>query len=73
MELVVNGHNVLLVVLITFVCSVILVPATMKVAIHVRAMDYPDGIRKFQKKPMPRLGGIAIFLSFMVGYMLLLN
>ncbi len=70
MELVVNGHNVLLVVLITFVCSVILVPATMKVAIHVRAMDYPDGIRKFQKKPMPRLGGIAIFLSFIVGYML---
>ena len=26
--------------------------------------------RKVHKKPMPRLGGLAIFLSFMFGYML---
>ena len=70
MELVVNGHNVFLIILVTFICSLVLVPVMIKVAIHVRAMDYPDGIRKFQAKPMPRLGGIAIFLSFMVGYML---
>lgn len=70
MEFIVNGHNIFLIVLISFVCSVLLVPITMKVAIHVNAMDYPDGKRKLQKKPMPRLGGLAIFLSFMVGYML---
>ena len=70
MELMVNGHNVFLIIMITFLCSVILVPVMMRVAVHVNAMDYPDGVRKMQKKPMPRLGGVAIFLSFMVGYML---
>ena len=70
MELMVNGHNVFLIIIITFLCSVILVPVMMRVAVHVNAMDYPDGVRKMQKKPMPRLGGVAIFLSFMVGYML---
>ena len=54
MELVVNGHNVFLIILVTFICSLVLVPVMIKVAIHVRAMDYPDGIRKFQAKPMPR-------------------
>lgn len=70
LNLTVNGHNIFLIIFITFLVSVLLVPITMKAALHVNAMDYPDGKRKMQKKAIPRLGGVAIFIAFMVGYML---
>ena len=46
----------------------ILVPIVKKVAHHIGAIDYPNE-RKVHKKPIPRLGGLAIFLSFLIGYM----
>lgn len=72
MKLNISGHNIFLIIIITFIVSTILVPIMKKVAIHVNAMDYPNA-RKVHKKPMPRLGGVAIFLSFLVGYMLFDN
>ena len=65
----VNGNNIFLIILATFFASLILVPIVKKVANHVNAMDLPNE-RKVHKKPMPRLGGLAIFLSFLLGYML---
>ncbi len=70
MKYVVNNHNIFIIVLVTFLATVILMPIIKKVAIHVNAIDYPNSPRKIHKKPMPRLGGVAIFLSFMLGYML---
>ena len=69
MNLEVNGHNVFLIVLVTFITSAILVPFAKKCAIHVNALDIPNE-RKIHKKPMPRMGGIAIFGAFLLGYML---
>lgn len=69
MSLVVNGHNVVLMGLVSFLVSLFLVPICKKVAIHVNAMDIPNE-RKVHKKPMPRLGGLAIYLSFLICYML---
>ena len=69
MNLIVNGHNILLILLVTFLTSLILVPLIKKIAIHVNAIDMPSE-RKVHTKPMPRLGGLAIFFSFMLGYML---
>ena len=69
MNYTVNGHNVLLIVFVTFITSLLLVPIVKKIAIHVNAMDMPNE-RKVHKVPMPRMGGLAIFLSFMLGYML---
>ena len=68
MNILVNGVNMYSIILITLVSSLILVPIIKKIAIHVNALDIPDS-RKIHKKPMPRLGGLAIFLSFLVGYM----
>ena len=65
----VNGNNIFLIVLTTFIASLILVPIAKKLAIHIGAMDMPNE-RKVHKKPMPRLGGLAIFLSFLLGYIL---
>ena len=69
MDLVVNGHNVFLIVFVTFLASIILVPISKKIAIHIGAIDKPNA-RKVHTKPTPRLGGLAIFLSFLFGYML---
>lgn len=65
----INGHNIFVIIFITFLVSAILVPIMKKVAVHVNAMDMPNK-RKVHKVPMPRLGGVAIFLAFLVGYML---
>lgn len=68
MSYIVNGHNVFLILLTTLISSLILVPIVKKVAHHIGAIDYPNE-RKVHKKPIPRLGGLAIFLSFLIGYM----
>ncbi len=68
----VNGYNIFVIVLVTFVSSIILVPIMRKVAIHVNAMDEPNA-RRLNKIAMPTLGGLAIFFSFMLGYMLYAN
>lgn len=69
MNLEVNGHNVFVIVLVTFLASAILVPLVKKAAEHVGAMDIPNA-RKAHNKPMPRMGGLAIFGAFILGYML---
>lgn len=69
MNLVVNNHNIFLIVFVTFVTSLLLVPITKKIAKHIGAMDIPNE-RKIHKVPMPRLGGLAIYISFLLGYIL---
>lgn len=68
MKLIVNEHNVFIIVLVTFLTSLLLVPIIKKIALHVGAMDEPNA-RKIHKVPMPRLGGLAIYLAFLLGYM----
>ena len=65
----VNGHNVFVILIVTFLTSFILTPIIKKIAVHINAVDEPNE-RKVHKKPTPRLGGLAIFLAFMLGYML---
>ena len=65
----VNGINIFIIIFTTFIISALLVPIVKKAAIHVGAMDVPNE-RKVHSKPMPRMGGLAIFFSFLCGYML---
>lgn len=69
MNWIVNGHNVFEIVLVTFLVSTFLVPITKKIAHHVGAMDIPNE-RKIHKVPIPRLGGLAIYGAFLLGYIL---
>nr|WP_245523124.1 hypothetical protein [Thermosediminibacter oceani] len=39
-------------------------PKVMKLAWKVGAVDVPKDARRIHKKPMPRLGGLAIFIAF---------
>lgn len=69
MNLEINGVNILNIFFVTFICSLFLVILVKKIAIHINAMDIPNE-RKVHKTPMPRIGGLAIFLAFLLGYML---
>lgn len=60
-------------ILITFIVSVCIMPIMKKIAHHIGAIDIPrkdEGNRHIHKKPIPKLGGVGIFLAFLVGYML---
>lgn len=69
MKWIVNNHNIFEIVFITFLASVLLVPIAKKIAIHVGAIDIPNE-RKVHKKNMPRMGGLAIYGAFLLGYIL---
>lgn len=65
--------NVIKMVGVTFLCSALIMSIMKKVAHHIGAVDVPrtdEGKRHIHKKPIPKLGGVGIFLSFLVGYMI---
>ena len=65
-------NNQLHILFIVLTCLTITLAITFyikKIAIHIGAMDIPNK-RKVHTKPMPRLGGLGIFLGFLFGYML---
>lgn len=70
MDFTVNGHNIFLIVSVTFLASLVFVQMMKKVAVFLKVLDYPNEKRKIHTKPMPLLGGIGIFLAFLLGYML---
>lgn len=69
MQFTVNDHNIFAIVFVTFMASALFVPIVRKTAIHIGAMDIPNK-RKVHHHPIPRLGGLAVFFSFLLGYML---
>jgi UDP-GlcNAc:undecaprenyl-phosphate GlcNAc-1-phosphate transferase len=52
---------------VSLLIAVLLTPLIKKLALWVGAIDEPDS-RKVHSKAMPRLGGLAIFISFIAGY-----
>ncbi|WP_163655014.1 glycosyltransferase family 4 protein [Listeria sp. PSOL-1] len=56
-------------IIITFCVGLILIPLTRKFAYLVNAVDVPRE-RHLHKKSTPTLGGLAIFISFSIGYFL---
>ena len=52
------------------VLSIILTPIVKKVAFVLGVVDVPKDERKIHKKPIPLLGGIAIYISFVVALVL---
>ena len=51
---------------VAFAISLCFTPIAIKIAHHVNAIDIPNDERRIHKKPIPLLGGLAIFLSVMV-------
>ncbi|WP_077623406.1 glycosyltransferase family 4 protein [Sediminibacillus massiliensis] len=55
--------------LVCLLISLAITPLVKRFAIWVGAVDQPN-YRKIHSRVMPRLGGLAIFISFMVGFVI---
>ncbi|WP_096202410.1 glycosyltransferase family 4 protein [Bacillus sp. FJAT-45350] len=55
--------------LICFIVAVLITPVVKKFAIKIGATDKPNH-RKVHQKVMARLGGLAIYIAFLVGYII---
>ncbi len=58
--------DIIITFLIALITSYVATPYTIRLARKVKAVDYPTDERKIHKKPMPRLGGIAVIVSFLL-------
>ena len=70
MNFIVNGYNVFLIVFICFIASLLLVYLMKKISLYLGIVDLPNEGRKIHKNAMPLMGGVGIFLSFLLGYMM---
>ena len=52
--------------LISFSASMLLTPLVRLMALRLGALDRP-GERKVHQEPIPRLGGVAVILSVLIG------
>lgn len=59
-----------LTLIVCFMGSILITPLVKKLAFIIGATDKPDQ-RKVHQQLMPRLGGLAIFISFIVGIQML--
>lgn len=57
--------------LLAFITAFVITPYTMRLAKKVGAIDIPNE-RRINKKPMPRLGGIAVICGFFVSIIYLI-
>ena len=61
--------DIIYMIIVPFLFVLAIIPFIKKVASHVGAMDIPNE-RKIHTKPMPRLGGLGIYMGFLLGYIL---
>ena len=61
--------EIIYMIVVPFLFVLAIIPFIKKVAVHVGAMDIPDA-RKVHKIPIPRLGGLGIYMGFLLGYIL---
>lgn len=63
--------NIIIAFILAVLTSFVITPYTMRLAKKVGALDIPEK-RKVHKKPIPRLGGIAVIVGFFVSVIYLL-
>ncbi|MCR4581798.1 MAG: undecaprenyl/decaprenyl-phosphate alpha-N-acetylglucosaminyl 1-phosphate transferase [Bacilli bacterium] len=69
MNLFINGYNIFIIVLVSFLFTLFLTPIVRWIAMRIGAMDKPNK-RKVQDVPIASMGGLAIFLTFLLSYMI---
>ena len=61
--------KIILMVVVTFSFVAIIMPFIKNLAVQIGAVDIPR-TRHIHTKPMPKMGGVGIFLGFLLGYMI---
>ena len=62
-----------LVLFLSGASSLVLTPLIRNLAFRRGWVDRPDGLRKMHSVPVPQLGGVAIYLSFVVSFLAVLG
>ena len=65
--------RIIAIVITTFSISALIMPYIIKIAHHIGALDIPrndQDNRHIHKKITPKFGGMGIFISFLIGYMI---
>lgn len=62
-----NGLNITFAFIVALIIAFAATPIVKRLAFKVGAVDVPKDKRRMHKKPMPLLGGLAIFYGFLVG------
>ncbi|MCL2838325.1 MAG: undecaprenyl/decaprenyl-phosphate alpha-N-acetylglucosaminyl 1-phosphate transferase [Oscillospiraceae bacterium] len=65
-----NGLRIILSLLVAFLVSFSATPVVMLYANKIGAMDVPKDNRRVHKKPIPRIGGLAIFYGFIISVLI---
>jgi UDP-GlcNAc:undecaprenyl-phosphate GlcNAc-1-phosphate transferase len=69
-----NNFNVAIVVVLALalacIVTYLLTPAVKQIACKIGAIDVPKDNRRMHKEPIPRMGGLAIFLGFFIATLL---
>ncbi len=69
-NIIISINHEFLFALIAFICSILLAyaltPIVRVLAFKIGAIDIPRDNRRMHKKPIPRIGGLAIFLAFFI-------
>ena len=60
--------NLLLAFLVAALLAFVLTPPVKTLAGRIGAVDVPKDARRMHRMPIPRLGGLAIFLAFFVDH-----
>ncbi|MDD3303330.1 MAG: MraY family glycosyltransferase [Clostridia bacterium] len=55
---------------VTFVICLILTPVVIKLCRKYNIVDIPKDSRRVHSKPMPRIGGVAIVISMLIGFLI---
>lgn len=58
---------------VAFVISLIATPLVKNLAYKIGAVDVPEDERRIHKKPIPRLGGLAIYYGFLISLLFFAN
>ena len=64
---------VVLALVVALIVSFLMTPVVKSFAYKVGAIDVPRDARRMHKTPIPRLGGLAIFIGFMVSVFLFVD
>lgn len=59
--------------LLAFLITLIVIPAIITVAKVKKLYDVPDDKRKLHKEPIPSLGGLGMFIGFIITILLIIN
>lgn len=60
------NNNILVTFIVAFIITFALTPFVKKLAFRVGAVDIPKDNRRMHKKPTARMGGLAIYIGFVV-------